>query len=278
MPRLLAADVRRRDLSGAVVWSGTCHSAVTRRAVVEGDIVSTFGRTSGRVIHELPPDESLCLAFLDAGAIALLAPVGANHGFAVDVEQDFALRHGATLGAVIAATWDDVVLASNGSPQLADPFDAVEGEDEHIMAAGGANRVLIGDPTLAPFRAVADPRERVVVTRDGDSLTVEVAWEAGFEPRAWDMYGNDRARDGRITARVELVRGAARVSIAKASVDVVDGDGGVLPFVLGPCLVEDEPGFAVLHLCARAARESIGTRALRARFTLELAHDSVRER
>jgi hypothetical protein len=278
MPRLLAADVRRRDLSGAVVWSGTCHSAVTRRAVVEGDIVSTFGRTSGRVIHELPPDESLCLAFQGAGAVALLAPVGANHGFAVDVEQDFALRHGATLGAVIASTWDDVVLAANGSPRLADPFDAVEGEDEDVMAAGGANRVLIGDPALAPFRAVSDACERVAVTREGDRLVVDVAWEAGFEPRAWDMYGSDRERDGRITARVEVVCGAASLEIASAAVSVEDSDGGVLPFVLGPCLVEDEPGFAVLHLCARAARESIGTRALRARFTLELAHDSVRER
>jgi hypothetical protein len=283
MPRLVAADVRRRDLSGAVLWSGTCHSAVTRRAVVEGDIVSTFGRTNGRVIHELPPDESLCLAFFDAGAVALLAPIGANHGFAVDVEQDFALRHGATLGATIASTWDDVVLSANGAPRLADPFDTVEGEDEDAMAGGGANRVLVGDPTLTPFRAVADPAERVVVTRTGDALTVDVAWEAGFEPRAWDMYGDDRERDGRITARVELVRGAERLRITSAAVHVTDDSvtehrGAALPFVLGPCLVEDEPGFAVLHLCARAARESIGTRALRARFTLELARETPRER
>jgi len=269
MPRLLARDVRALDLGGAIVWSGTCHSAVPIRALVEGDIVSTFGRTTGPVVHVLGADESLCLAFVDAGAVALLAPIGANHGFAVDREQQFALAHGATLGAAIASTWDDVVLSAGGAPRLGDP---VAGDDEDVMGGGGANRVLIGDPTLRPFPRVQPRGAATRVEFARERLVAQVDWDAGFQPLAWDMYGDDPARDWRVVARVELVEGERPVAIASAKVTVVGGDGAPLPYELGPCLVEHERGRAILHLCARAPRSSVSDRAVSARFEVELTH------
>jgi hypothetical protein len=268
MPRLLARDVRALDLAGAIVWSGTCHSAVPIRALVEGDIVSTFGRTQGPIVHVLAPDESLCLAFLDAGVAALLAPIGANHGFAVDREEQFALTHGATLGAAIASTWDDVVLSAGGAPRLGDPL---AGDDEDVMCAGGANRILIGDPTLRPFPRVAPRGAATRVEFAGERLVVRVDWDAGFQPLAWDMYGDDPERDWRVVARVELVTGTTPVAIAACAMSVVSGDGAPLPYVLGPCLVEHERGRSVLHLSARAPRALVSDRALSARFEVELA-------
>src|SRR6185436_16446753 len=159
MPRILAARYAALDASRPVVWSGTCHSAATHRVFVEGDIVSTFGKTDGATVYALPPDESLALGLISGGAVALLAPIGANHGYAVDLEAEFALEHGASLGETIKSTWDDVFLQARGELKLVIPREGAKYDAwaEPVMQGGGANRALLGDPTLRPFEQAAPP-------------------------------------------------------------------------------------------------------------------------
>lgn len=279
MPRILAATWRERDLDGAVVWSGTCHSAVCQRAWVEGDIVSTFGRVEEPTLHRLPRDESFGLALLDAGAIALLAPIGANHGMAVDREQRFAFRTGAGLGAVVKSTYDDIVLANAGLPQLGvpngEPKDMDAWEREPIMAGGGANRILIGDPRLRPFQRVESPRERTSVRRsaDGTELEVTVEWDQGFHAAAWDMYGGRRDADWRVTARIELdpadlaIDAVVRIADLAAVHPVTDEP---LPYADARAMVEHHRGRAYLHLVANAPRETTAYQGVHATFTVHV--------
>jgi tetratricopeptide (TPR) repeat protein len=288
MPRLLAADYAKLKLARPLVWSGTCHSAAVGRVFVEGDIVSTFGVTERVTPFELPAGTSLALAWLDAGATALMAPIAANHGYSVDLEEEFALTTGAPLGEIVKSTWDDVVGAAGGELRLAlpvagQPFD----HGEPIMQGGGANRLLIGDPTLAPFEAIVAPNEEVtVVKRGADRFDVIVRWAAGWHTRTWDLYGEDRARDGRIAARIDLDKvlgdGAAKKLSAKVNVAVDDsteaerkkgmtGDGEMLPFVLTRVLAEEFHGRRWLHLQANAPRKVMEGKALVATFEVSVA-------
>jgi len=271
MPRLMAGDLAALELARPVVWSGTCHSAATRRVWVEGDIVSTFGVTEKATVHELPLEESLGLAILRAGAVALLAPIGANHGYATLMETRFALANGASLGETIKSTWDDVLLQAGGEPRLrfprpGDPHDL---GGEPIMQGGGVNRLLLGDPTLRPFRAVADPGERTrVESADTDGFDVLVDWDAGFRAQAWDLYGTDPARDFRVTARVPLDGLLPEDARAlSASVELRDAQGELVPSaVLRHVEVESWDGGRVLHLQVNAPRAGLHYEAVRARF------------
>jgi tetratricopeptide (TPR) repeat protein len=275
IPRLLAADFAKLDLARPVVWSGTCHSASTWRVFVEGDIVSTFGVTEKTTVHELRPGESLGLAILHAGAVALLAPIGANHGYSVENEVEFALENGASLGETIKSTWDDVFLQADGAlhlvfPKPGDPHDMGA---EPIMQGGGANRALLGDPTLRPFEVVKHPSETVSIENAGPAgFDVVVAWQAGFHPQAWDIYGTDRARDFRITARVPVVallpEDARSLS---ASVTLTDETGAkVSNALLRHVELEAWNGTRLLHLQVNASRERLDRKAVQARFHVEI--------
>lgn len=285
MPRLLAAQVAKLKLDRAVVWSGTCHSAAVSRVFVEGDIVLTFGAVTRATACVLPPETSLALAWLDAGAAALLAPIAANHGFAVSLEEEFALQWGASLGAAVKSSWDDVCLQARGAPHLILPVaGAAFEEGEPIMQGGGANRLLIGDPTLQPFRATPRVGESVeIVPRGGGSAGVDgtvrfdviVRWEEQFHYGFWDLYGLDRARDGRVFARIDLTKlvpdGAARE--VSATVAVVDAAGKSLPFVCSGVQAEEFHGERWLHLQANAPRKFVERSAIVATFSVTFAAD-----
>ncbi len=271
MPRLLAADFAKLELARPVVWSGTCHSASTRRVFVEGDIVSTFGVTEKTTVHELRPGESLGLAILSGGAVALLAAIGANHGYSVENEVAFALGNGATLGETIKSTWDDVFLQADGDLhlQFPSPGDPHDQGAEPIMQGGGANRALLGDPTLRPFEAVTSPSETVLIENAGPTgFDVVVAWKTGFHPQAWDLYGTDLTRDFRVTARVPidalLPEDAATLS---ASVELTDETGTpVSNSILRHVELESWNGTRFLHLQVNAPRPSLDGKPVHARF------------
>jgi tetratricopeptide (TPR) repeat protein len=270
MPRITAPRFRELHLRSPVVWSGTCHSGATRRVFVEGDIVSTFGRTDRTTVYDLAPEESLCLALIDAGAAALLVPIAANHGMSVMRECEFALAHGATLGATIKSTYDDLLLPFRGGLALDLP---VAGEPhvmrEPIMAGAGANRILIGDPALAPFAATPHPAETVRASWRDDALVVEVAWQPGFHAWGWDMFGNDLARDWRIAARVPIEGDRDLTgTVVAAEVDVVDETGAALPYVLTHAEPEVDHGRRYLHLRANGERGAVQGRRAVATFTV----------
>lgn len=265
MPRLLAQRFRGVKLPSTIVWSGTCHSGAVDRVFVEGDIVSTFGRTDVATVHRLAPEDSLALSWLHAGAAALLVPLGANHGMSVCREVDFALTHGSSLGEAIKSTWDDVLLAANGELALDLPLAGQpHRHGEQVMQGGGANRILIGDPALRPFRAAKNPIEQVEVTAEADGrLAVRVARAEGFAPLAWDMYGAERGEDWRIGARVRVGETAAKWRVTMSTA------GNGQPFRLRRAIVEDFDGERFVHVRANAPRAGIENRAAEVTFVLE---------
>lgn len=277
MPRLLAGQVAKLKLDRPVVWSGTCHSAAVSRVFVEGDIVSTFGTVDRVTSYTLPPESSLALAWLDAGAVALLAPIAANHGFAVSLEEEFVLQRGASLGAAVKSSWDDVCLQARGAPRLVLPVaGAPFGEHEPIMQGGGVNRLLIGDPTLAPFTATPLSGERVeIVARGALKFDVIVRWDAQFHWRFWDLYGLDHARDGRVHAQVDLARLLPEGTAYEvtATMKAVDAEGKPLPFACTGAQPEEFHGRRWLHLQGNAPRQFVERRAVVATFTVECTPD-----
>lgn len=268
MPRITAELVRAMKLQRAVVWSGACHGAATGRIDLEGDIVSTFGRAAPGTVHQLPLEQSFGLALLDAGAAALLAPVGPNHGMSAMRESEFALREGASLGEAVKSSWDDVLLACGGDLRLDLRIDGVLVDaGEPIMQGGGANRVLLGDPTLRPFDATRDAREAVTVERgEQGRFRVQVEWKSGFHARAWDMYGADRERGFALPVRIDvgdLLPTSAKT--VRCSVAVTDDKGAAVDFTFTHAVLEHFAGRRYLHLQANAPR-ALENRALRARF------------
>lgn len=265
MPRLMASRLAKLKLSSPIVWSGTCHSAATGRVFVEGDIVSTFGRTEASTLHRLAPEESICLSLLDAGALAFLAPIAANHGMSGSMETDFAFAHGATLGETLKQTYDDVALAASGNLVLDIVEDGAHAPSrEYVMQGGGSNRLLIGDPSLRPFPRTEHPGQTVEVkkSKKRGRFDVVVTWEDGFHPHAWDIFRKERGRDGRVLARVDLedlVPRRKRLTFT-ATATAEDREGNALPFEFTHCVPEDHHGRRYLHLQVNAPRTDVTDR------------------
>ena len=275
IPRIIAEQIASLTLSSPIVWSGTCHSAATCRVFVEGDIVSTFGVTDRVTVHELAPGKSLCLAILDAGAAAFLAPIAANHGFSVDLESGFALRHGASLGEAIKSTYDDVFLAAKGELVLdfAEP-GAPQTSTEQVMQGGGANRILIGDPALSVFSPTAHPRETLKIEKRGEEgFDVVLDWDGGFHFREWDIYGTD-PHDWRIGERVDVTRLLPEKARIETQVEVCDPDGTRLDYTLTRAELESFHGRRYLHLQANASREEGRDRPKEATFRVRIVNRS----
>jgi tetratricopeptide (TPR) repeat protein len=278
MPRILAADFRTLRLERPVVWSGTCHSAATHDVYVEGDIVSTFGSSERTELYEMPLAESMGLSILDAGAVALLAPIGANHGYAVDLETEFALENGASLGEIVKSTWDDVFLQARGELTLVLPESGERPtyQGEPIMQGGGVNRVLLGDPTLRPFKATAVPRERTTIrnARDGKpggSFDVAVEWDKGFHTRGWNLYSASPKTSRRIATRVRLddLLPANQAALLSATLRVGNAKGEALDgFVLTHAEPEVFHGHRFLHLQASAPDRVLDETDVRALFSV----------
>jgi hypothetical protein len=256
MPRLLAPRFAKLDLDGAVVWSGTCHSAAPRRVFIEGDIVSTFGKTKGPTLYELKPKESLCLAILDAGAAAFLAPIAANHGLAAMREQETFVAAGASLGESVKATYDAVFLAAKGRLRLDFADQPGDGAGEKVMQGGGANRILIGDPTLRLCKPTPHPTEKTEIRRaTGDAFVVTTTWQKGFHAAGWDMFGTDSARGACVSTRVAIDDVAPpRIKAFTATVAATGADGVAMPYVFTHAEVETFAGRRYLHLQANAPR------------------------
>jgi hypothetical protein len=185
-------------------------------------------------------------------------------------EVDFALVNGATLGETIKSTYDDVWLASRGRLVLDLPEEGEpHGDSEQVMQGGGANRALIGDPSLKPFAATPNPEESVeVANRRENGFDVVVAWAAGYRPRGWDMYGGGGGRDWCVRARVSLdgLVPPDRDLAFDVTVTGVNGKGEALPYTMTHGEPEAFHGRRYLHLQANAPRDAVSYKAVRATF------------
>jgi hypothetical protein len=272
MPRVKAAEFKKLALRSPVIWSGTCHCGATHRVFVEPDIVSTFGKSDTVVTYDLKPEDSLCLTWIDAGAGAMILPVGANHGMACQLEQDFAHGWGASRGEAARSTYDDVMLQSGGKPKVGFKAAGQPSLDrsESPMQANGLNRALFGDPALHPFKATKHPLESVTVTPiTPRGVDVVVSWAKGFHAWGWDMYGGRTGADWRIPARVSLdgqLPATGSLPPLTTTVEVKDDAGAAVPFTLTHAALEHDHGHLWLHLQANASRKDGSDRALTATF------------
>ena len=206
---------------------------------------------------------------IDAGATAFLCPIASNHGVAVTREVDFALGNGATLGETMKSTYDDIYLASRGDLRLGiQVIGEAPRHPEYVMQGGGANRILLGDPALQPFRPTPHPLERVEINNGTENgFEVVVTWKPGFHGRAWDMYGEYES-DWTVRARVSLdgLVPAGKELAFSAEVRSADDDAQPLPYSMTHAEPEVYHGRRYLHLQANAPRDLVENEYVRAVF------------
>jgi len=255
MPRITAEMLRGLDLGSAVVWSGTCHSAVLRRAFVEGDIVSTFGRVDRVTEYTVPADRGLALAILAARPSAFLAPIGPNHGYACLPEMYRALSTGMPLGDVMRTRYNEIILAAAGrlDGQLYEPGGPELTEDP--MRGGGLNRTLLGDPAYRPFPAAETNYLRTTVERTAEGLIARCEVVDTSSGMFWDMFGDDRANPERVYTAIALPEGTTSVKDVQAVATSPDGQ----EVSLAGCLwaIEAIDGKRLLHMQANAPRGAL---------------------
>jgi len=267
LTRITAERFARLHLASPIVWSGTCHSGATCRVFVEPDIVSTFGASDRVELYELTPDQSLCLAMIDAGAGALLVPIASNHGWSAMNEIAFALEHDASLGEAIKSTYDDICFQAGERTQwkLVQAGDRIDYTDEHIMRAGGANRILIGDPALRLFSAVPIQGEITSVQSTADEFVVTIDWDDGFHPGEWNLYG-EPTEPTRIGTRIEWPAGmAVAPNTGQLTVQVEDAAGRAHTH-RAQTAVEQYRGRMYLHIQAVSDDQDLRGKARRATF------------
>lgn len=252
MPRLLAADLRRMKLNGAVVWSHVCHQGAVGRIYVERDIVSTFGRSDYVEEYMMPSDRSVALAIIESGASAYICPVGANFGAQSDIEQSFASETGAPLGDVMRRAYHDIVMDTDGHPEQIGLFakgrPAYSNPDGFLNNNSPHNRCLYGDPMLAPFAKRRSPATVEIQAKEevgGLALRFRVA-ASGWLGRTW--YGNrggDPGR-GRIYEAIPLSQDVKEVSIRE--VRALDKDRKPFRVIRKNALLERIDGKTLVHL------------------------------
>jgi hypothetical protein len=246
MPRMKAADLASVKLDGAVVWTHACHIGSVDRIWVEGDIVSTFGRCDKVEEYRIPPERSVALAILDAGACAYIAPLAPNFGMQANAEEDIASETGVPLGDVMRRAYHDVVLDTDGHPERIgvyvtgkparwDPDDFVNYNSPH-------NRALYGDPLLKPFGDKLSPAT-VDIARTETGWTFRVT-KSGYHGRTW--YGN-RGREpgrGRIYEVIPVRGSKVTLGAAKGR----SADGKEFPITKSTALLEQIDGETFMHL------------------------------
>ncbi len=202
------------DLFPAVVFAGTCHSGVPKRALVEGDIAATFGDTGPDVrFYEMSDDFSFFNAIIRGNVTGYFAPVGANHGFNSYYDQWNALRHHEPMGDTFKRSLDQVVMGFMGnSPNLrlynegesvnlpdilpSGDFDPGDWPSAASMLGGKANRVYYGDPYYDPFKNDHDANLNLTAVKyehiNDTTLDLNISYHRPASTDIWfpnwDMY------------------------------------------------------------------------------------------
>ncbi|MBI4617920.1 MAG: hypothetical protein HY720_30200 [Planctomycetes bacterium] len=244
-----APAFRRLDLFPAVLTSGTCHSGSLRRVYVEGDIVSTFGRSDRVEVYDMPPERSLGLAYIARGVSAAILPVGPNHGWRTDVEVHRMFSTGAPLGEVMQSCYAELVLAYAGTIELGlyDPASG-KGADEDVremMRGGAANRVLYGDPAYAPFARIESSAALAVrgpTPREDGSFAIHCSFALPNHPDFVDQFCDYGSR---MYFAVDLPADLAARGLARV---VAEGDDPAVAEVRWA--IETTPGGSRLHILA----------------------------
>lgn len=185
------------SLYPAVALNGACHSGVLKRALVEGDILATWGDTHGKIrFYTMSDGFSFALNMLKTGITGYFAPIGSNN--ANDQSEDVynLFLYQEPLGDIHKRSNDALVMGFLGNrPKLRifkegdstfasetlpsgsyDPSDFGPAKD--AMLSGKANRIYFGDPMFNPFKNDTAPELRIIsmdlTTIDSTTLRLEM--------------------------------------------------------------------------------------------------------
>jgi hypothetical protein len=263
LPRLTPAGLLEGvDLAGAIVINGSCHSAVTRRAMVGPDIVSTFGDTGGKVIFfDIDAKDSFPLQAIAHGAGAYIGPLAANNANRAAIEQWLLRSGGVSAGECMRRCYDELVMGAKNLPlSFALYEDGQPDPPEPPMFQSSFHRVLFGDPALVPWKEKVRTSHEVAVKEQDDALELAIVWkDPGNDPWVWDPWREESGgpERGRIYERVELARernGEPQVEILEAW-SKLGKETQKLELVPAARLERDPAGKSVLHLVLRGPRE-----------------------
>lgn len=190
-----------------VVFSGACFNGVLSKSWHDSALKPAF----------LPPKEVeaaklVSLAWVRAGASALLAALEGDRGEMAGAEWEYLRSTAAPLGEVVGLEYR---LAFTSLPETFASFPRyVPGRAKRmgfydVMLCGMVSRILLSDPSLRPLKEPLDPPvTRTTVTRDeatgAVTVTVEVTRVPSFTFVNMLPMSGRGAFDWRIHARVEL--------------------------------------------------------------------------
>ena len=265
MPRLTPALLLQNvDLGGALVDNGSCHSAVTRRAMVGPDIVSTFGDTDGKVVFfDIDAQDSFPLQAIAHGAGAYIGPLAANNATRAAIEEWLLCSGGLSAGEVMRRCYDELVMGAKTLPlSFALYEDGQPDPPEPPMFQSSFHRVLFGDPALLPWKERVPSGHTCVRKENDEGVELEITWkDPGNDPWVWDPWREETAGgDGaRMYECVELAlqrTGEPRVEVLEAS-SKLGKESTRLQLTPTARLEKDPAGRLVLHLVLRGTRESM---------------------
>jgi hypothetical protein len=258
-PSLLLEGV---ELGGAVVLNGSCHSAVTRRAMVGPDIVSTFGDTGGKVVFfDIQPGESFPLQAIAHGAGAYIGPLAANNANRAAIEEWWLCQGGVSVGECLRRCYDELVMGAEKLPlEFALFEDGKPDPPEPPMFQSSFHRVAFGDPALVPWKKALPTSHQVELEPTAEGLEIRIRWTAiGNDPWVWDPWREARggSERGRIYERIELAEPAAGEPQVEGLTAFTRSGKETTPLELAPAarLERDPAGKSVLHLVLRGPRQ-----------------------
>lgn len=255
-PALLVDGV---DLGGAIVINGSCHSAVTRRAIVGPDIVSTFGDTGGKVVFfDIAPEQSFPLQAIAHGASAYIGPLAANNANRAALEEWRLRAGGVSVGECLRRSYDELVMGASKLPLAFALYqDGQREPSEPPMFQSSFHRVLFGDPALVPWREAARTNHLVELAEQDGVLTLRIRWsDCARDPWIWDPWREQRGDLGRVYERIELPQALA----GEPRVELLEGwtrigrEKTKLELVPSARIERDPQGKCVLHLVLRGPR------------------------
>jgi hypothetical protein len=189
-----------------VVFSGACFNGVLSRSWHDSALKLAFVPP-----EEIEPKRLVSLAWVHAGAAALLAALEGDRGEMAGAEWEYLRATAAPLGEVIGYQYR---LAFTSLPDLARFPRYMPGRVKRtgffdVMLRGMVSRILLSDPSL---RAVAEPLDppalRTTAARDeatgAVTFTIEVARHAPFTFVNTLPQSGRGGFDWRVYARVEL--------------------------------------------------------------------------
>jgi hypothetical protein len=238
-------DIADMSLYPAVVFNGACHAAITKNALVEGDIAATFGDTEGQVrFYTLSDEFSFALSLLKTGITGYFAACGSNNANDQSEEVYNAFLFNEPLGDIHKRSVDGVVMGFLGNrPALkyfsegestygcdvlsSGSFDPSEWSGACYMLGGKANRIYFGCPLFNPLQNHSAPELEItkaeIALLSSNSLTIDVIYDKPDASEAyfpvWDKFHHGNTRIYIPVEMPEYCDEILSVSVLEASSD-----------------------------------------------------------